>query len=318
MGEKLLTVLMPVYNGEKFLRESIDSVLSQTYSEFEFLIIDDGSTDTSPDIIRKYAAWDSRIHVITNPQNCGVTKSLNIALDHVNTEYLARMDADDICLPFRFAKQLEVMEGNRDIGVCGSFMKALGEGKIFRAPVNHSDIKIMLAFGNCLNHPSVMLRTLLTKEAKYDESFLNTQDYELWTRLIVKTRFYNIPEPLLLYRRHKMQISTTRLKEQHLSDLKICSAYRQKEYPNIVGWDNIFSFLVAYDFKAAKMITFSEFDHLYRETLNTAESDELEGFLIDKWGSFFKRTSWKTKLSIMFSKRSILLIRAGLRKMSHQ
>ena len=126
--EPIISVVMPVYNGDKYLQEAIESILNQTEGDFEFIIINDGSTDDSPALIDKYRELDSRIKVITQ-ENKGLISSLNTGIDEAKGKYIARMDADDVSLPERFRTQLEYMEKNSKIGACGSWAKVFDEGR---------------------------------------------------------------------------------------------------------------------------------------------------------------------------------------------
>lgn len=173
-----ITVLMSVYNGVTYLRNAIDSVLTQTISNFEFLIIDDGSSDNSLEIIEGYD--DSRIRVIKNRDNIGLTQSLNKGLKLARGEYIARIDSDDVCLPSRLERQLEFMVQNPQVGVCGSWiivMKDSGE-YVRKFPVSHDAIQCFMLFKTPLAHPSVMIRkqVLIKNQLKYDPYFLHAED----------------------------------------------------------------------------------------------------------------------------------------------
>lgn len=206
-----ISVLMPVYNSEKYLKESIDSILNQTYNNFEFIIIDDGSTDKSNEIIKSYT--DTRIRLIENKENLGLIKSLNKGILEVQTDYIARMDSDDISDLSRLEKQLKFMEENKEIGVCGTNYKVIDQEFISNHPLKHVDIKeAFLHLGSVIAHPSVMIRTNVLKEnnIKYDPRFQHMEDFRLWEQLLSLTQFANLAEPLLNYRRHENQISSTK------------------------------------------------------------------------------------------------------------
>ena len=152
----LVTVLMAVYNGEKYLREAIESILDQTYTNFEFLIINDGSSDRTEEIILSYN--DKRIRYIKNEQNLKLIASLNKGLDLAKGEFIARMDADDISLPERLEKQINFLEKHPEIGLLGSWVRTLGltnnRNIIFKQ--GHNTIRIQLLFNNFFHHPSVV------------------------------------------------------------------------------------------------------------------------------------------------------------------
>lgn len=206
-----VTVLMPVYNGEQYLRETMDSILGQVFSDFEFLIVDDGSTDGSAAIIDSYK--DERIRVLKNPTRLKLSGALNRGFDEARGQYIARMDADDISLPNRLAIQVAFLDQHKDMGLCGSWVKMFGNRKttIYRAPVGYEHIRAKALFDNPFVHPSVMLRKALFDRHKlrYDGSYYPTEDYELWTRAVPCFPCDNIPKVLLHYRVHPNSMTTS-------------------------------------------------------------------------------------------------------------
>lgn len=207
-GSPKVTVLMPVYNAEKHLNEAIDSILNQTFTDYEFLIINDGSTDNSKNIILSYQ--DPRIRLVENNLNIGLTKSLNKGIDLSTGTYIARMDCDDISLPDRLQKQVAYMDANPDIDICGTWFRYFGntgERTVF-LPENHEDIKCGLLFYTTMAHPSIIIRKkkLLENNLYYDPAYISAQDYELWVRSLKYLRYHNIGETLLLYRLHDKQV----------------------------------------------------------------------------------------------------------------
>jgi len=191
-----------VYNGEEYLREAIDSVLNQSFKDFELLIINDGSTDDSQEIINSYE--DDRI-ICYRQENSGIVVSLNRVLVAAQGEYLIRMDADDICLPERFARQVEFMDAHPDVGICGSWIYIIDVqgrvGGIKRYPVDDELIRAEMFFESPFAHPSVILRRVVLKNnnLQYDGPPY-AEDYRLWAKLLSLTKFANLPEPLLKYR----------------------------------------------------------------------------------------------------------------------
>ncbi len=197
----MISVLMPVYNGEKYLKEAIESILNQTYTDFEFLIINDGSTDKTEEIILSYA--DDRICYIKNNQNLGIVKTLNKGINLATGEYIARMDADDISFPKRFEYQLAFMDKHLDVGVCGTWLKTIGMvEEVWKMPISHDAILVETLFHSSLMHPTVFIRksVLDLLDRIYDEDFKWVEDYELWIRLAKKIQFRNISKVLLKYR----------------------------------------------------------------------------------------------------------------------
>jgi glycosyltransferase involved in cell wall biosynthesis len=203
-----VSVLMTVYNGERHLRECMDSVLNQTFKEFEFLIIDDMSQDASLDIIKSYD--DNRIHIMENKENLGQIRSLNIGLNYAQGEYIVRMDQDDVMMKDRLKIQSCFLERRRDIAVAGTWCEAIDEkGYTFDRsyfPTTNGEIIGTILFGGyCLLHPSVIFRKDAALEAGgYDESFSYAEDYNLWTRLLLKRyKIANIPKFLIKFRHHR-------------------------------------------------------------------------------------------------------------------
>lgn len=185
-----VSVIMSVYNAEKYLRESVQSILGQTCTDFEFIIVNDGSTDTSKEILESFS--DPRIKII-NQKNRGLTESLNTAIRESKGMYIARMDADDISFPERFEKQISFLDTHPDIAMCGT------QCDVYKVPQTHRDIKRMMLFHNPFIHPSTMIRSSVLKQNLYDTSFRHLQDYELWTRIVPFYKTANLPDVLLKY-----------------------------------------------------------------------------------------------------------------------
>lgn len=189
-----LSVLMSVYNGEEFVGESIRSVVEQDFTDFEFIIIDDCSTDRSVGILQKAADCDSRVKLVRNRENIGLTKSLNKGMALVTGQYVARQDADDESLPGRFSRQVAYLDKHPDVGVVSGAHEIVDAGgevvHIQRAPEAHYMLTWILCTGhNAMSHPTTMFRTHVVKElGGYDESFYAGQDYELWCRVMEKAQ----------------------------------------------------------------------------------------------------------------------------------
>ncbi|MCW3167508.1 glycosyltransferase [Chryseobacterium sp. 09-1422] len=225
----IISVVMPVYNGENYLTEAIDSILSQTFTNFELLIINDGSSDNSEKIIQSYS--DDRIVYIKNEKNIGLIKTLNKGLDLAKGEYIARMDQDDISHPERFLKQVALLEENPEIGVCGTWFTLLsknGKDRVIKHPESHESIKIGMITKSLIGHPTVMMRKKTMNNYRYDINYQAAEDYELWTRLIRITKFYNIQESLLQYRFHDTNMTVLENSTQ-VANTKIITANQLKE-----------------------------------------------------------------------------------------
>lgn len=212
-----ITLLMPVYNGEKYLRVAIDSLLQQTYKNFELLIIDDGSSDNSIDIVKSYS--DSRIRFDSNGRNLGLIATLNKGFDLAQGEFIARMDCDDISLPKRLERQLQYLEQNPDVGLVGSWFEKMqgSRSTTVKTPVDDASIRFFLLFDNAFLHSSILLRRSLVErmQLRFDTDFPYAEDYELWARISRHTRVANLPEVLVRYRDHAENTSNRFRKEQN-------------------------------------------------------------------------------------------------------
>lgn len=229
----LVTVLMPVYNGERYLRESIESILNQTFTDFEFLIINDGSTDNSKEIILSYN--DPRIRYVENEKNISLNPTLNKGLQLSTSKYIARMDCDDISLPERLEKQVGFMESNPNIGICGTYLKTIGKNQNnkWSLPKNHNGICCELLFTSPIYHPTAMFRNDIIKQFNlyYHPDFFFAEDYELWSRCSEYTYLANLPEILLLYRVHSSGVSKVFKQEYLESANKVRKSILLKIYP---------------------------------------------------------------------------------------
>ncbi len=212
-----ISVVMSVYNGQRYLRQAIDSILNQTYTDFEFIIIDDGSTDSTREIV--LSCNDRRIRFFENNENIGLTRSLNKGLQITRGRYVARMDADDISEPDRLDKQIAFLEDNPDCAVVGTFLKIIDENSNYvqtaHKPVGDSEIRKHLMSDNCIAHGSAMIRkSCLADVGFYDESIERSQDYDLFLRLSEKYKMANIPQCLYMWRDHSENISVRHRNEQ--------------------------------------------------------------------------------------------------------
>lgn len=203
-----ISVIMPVYNGERYLKEAIESILNQTFSDFEFIIINDCSSDKTEEIIKSYT--DERIVYVKNEKNMGVAATLNKGLAKAKGEYIARMDADDISLRERFKTQVDFMDKNADIGLCGSWVEFFGEKSgIVRLTTDKKQAKTDLIFSSCIAHPSVMMRKAVIEKhnLKYKTEYEQMEDYALWYNFAKCTSVVSLPVVLLKYRCHSSQVT---------------------------------------------------------------------------------------------------------------
>jgi glycosyltransferase involved in cell wall biosynthesis len=216
----VITVLMPVYNCELYIQEAVASILNQSFTHFEFVILDDASTDQTVSIIKKMN--DPRIKLVEKPFNSGYTNSLNYGLQLAKGKYIARMDGDDISLPERFAKQVAYMEANPDVVLCGTSYKIIGINKQIVIPESDDAIKLTMLKTNCIAHPSVMIRKKIIDEFSilYDVSKEPAEDYDLWVKMLSYGKLYNLQDVLLHYRIHNTQVSRKRAEDQEKSAIK--------------------------------------------------------------------------------------------------
>jgi glycosyltransferase involved in cell wall biosynthesis len=215
----VISVLMSVYNAERYLRPALDSILAQSFGEFEFIIIDDGSSDRSPQVLREYAGRDPRIRLTVRP-NRGLTRTLNEAIELAYGEFLARMDCDDVALPDRFERQVAALRADPSL-VCvgGAFELIDGKGRLLtrlRPPTDDTTIQQLLLKGHtAICHPAAMMRRdAVAKVGGYDLYFKTTQDLDLWLRLGEVGRLGNVPEVVLKFRQHESSVSETKREEQ--------------------------------------------------------------------------------------------------------
>lgn len=221
-----VTVLMPVRDGARYLRQAIDSVLAQTYRDFELLIVDDGSTDDSAAIAASYT--DQRIRLARNGGAAGLTGALNAGIDLARGEFIARMDADDISLPERLARQVAYLEAHPRCAVVAVKIRLIspeGEGRgVWESDArttSFDQIRRRLPRGNCVPHPGVMIRTSVLRRYRYRER-RSAQDYDLWLRLCADGQpIEKIDEPLLDYRLHADSVSSRRRESRSGAEVEI-------------------------------------------------------------------------------------------------
>jgi len=200
----LVSVLLPVYNCAGYIEESVNSVLGQTFADFELLILDDGSTDATPSVLATLR--DPRIAVIRHP-NMGLPATLNKGIGQAKGTYIARQDADDVSLPERLAKQVAFMEANPNCGLVGTWSRILRDreptDRMHTHPADHRSLAFEILFDSQFVHPSVMFRREVTQRAGFYSTDLakrGPEDYDYWVRIARQFQLGNVPEPLILYR----------------------------------------------------------------------------------------------------------------------
>jgi len=222
----LVTVLMPTYNAEAYLDEAIDSILSQSFSDFEFLIINDGSNDSSLDIIKSYQLTDNRIKLISR-ENEGLVRTLNQGVMAAKGRYIVRMDADDISISNRLEKLINFMDSHPEVDIAGSFVEGFGDGiktSVWEFPSDHKAMRVRTIFTVPLCHGSAIFKSQLFKEygLRFDKDFPHAEDYELFSRVASEVKFGMLPE--VLYKVRYVQSSVSRNADrEHKSRKKILS-----------------------------------------------------------------------------------------------
>ena len=225
----LVSVLMPVYNNARFLQKAVDSILSQTFTDFEFIILDDGSNDESLKILKHCAAEDQRIRLLSR-ENRGLIKSLNELLKHAQGELIARMDGDDVSLPDRFNRQIEFLHHHPKV-VCvgGGYEQIDDQGRIMRyrvPPTTNAEIQEQALRGQTpINHPSMMARrSAMMQVGGYDEAYPSAEILDLLLKLGEVGELANLEDVVIKYRWHRQSISDSKQQEQISSKRKACKA----------------------------------------------------------------------------------------------
>ncbi len=221
-----VSVLMPAYNAEKYIGFAIDSILNQTFKNFELLIIDDGSSDSTFDIIKKYSQLDPRIKMSQNPKNSGVSKTRNNLIKQARGKYIVWQDADDVSLPFRIQEQYSYMEANHDVVVVGGFLQFIDEDGKQLYVRNYAEFDVQLRKNifkySPVSQPVSMIRkNVFEKSGLYDESLNQAEDLDISFRIGKYGKFSNIQKVLLNYRFYPNSLSAQKLRENINSTLKV-------------------------------------------------------------------------------------------------
>ncbi len=241
----LVSVILPVYNGEQYLKESVESILNQTYRKIELIIINDCSSDNSDEIIKSFE--DERINYHKNLENLNLIQTLNKGISISKGKYIVRIDQDDIALPERIEKQVLYMETNPECVVCGSYIQLIKKDiltdEIVKYYSNNDDIKFALLFHSPFAHPAVIIRAGILHEntVSYNNLYTHAEDYQLWTKLSTYGKFHNIPDVLTHYRIHNEQTSS------------LHKDFQEKQI-NIIRYEYFKSILTAFSTKEAEII----------------------------------------------------------------
>ena len=234
MNNPKVSIILPVYNGEKYLKQAVQSVLWQTFSDFELIIINDGSTDNSSNVIKTFA--DLRIRVV-DQENKGLISTLNIGVEMAKAEYIARIDADDIWSdPNKLAKQVKFLEENPEYVLVGTWAKIIDKTgqktSVLKTPTTDEEIRNKILIKNGFTHPSVIFsKDACLKAGGFDEQEKYVEDYGLWLRMGLIGKFANIPEYLMSYRVHTGSVTRQKNLAQCKNSLAIIKKH-QTQYPN--------------------------------------------------------------------------------------
>jgi len=303
----LVSVLLPVFNGEKHIREAIDSILLQTIKNFELIIIDDCSVDSSLKIIQTYN--DSRIRLIRNKENSGPGVSLNNGIEQAAGNYIAIMHADDIATPDRFQKQCHFLETNAEIDIVGTQYKQINEvGEAVSVSSGLStdpdSIEFSTLFNNCLCHPTVMFRaSVFRSRFRYAPLRLN-EDYELWTRCLTnKMKLANLNDVCLHYRVHQQQASSKFSRQEQDSFIALRHQYRSTRPQNLqaliesvesVSIETLFDVVIQireFDFpKSIEMIFYNKLSFYIHSIVKQKQGND---FNLRKYFHFLQNAGWR-------------------------
>lgn len=305
---KKLAVLMPTYNCAKYLQESIDSILNQTYPDFDLYIYDDCSTDDTPQLVASYT--DERIFYIKNSKNLGIAKTLNLGLEKLlsNYEYIARMDADDWAFPERFQKQMDFLEQNKSIALCGTqgfWLSNLSEtpASEWHYPTGNNYLKLYLLFGASFGHSSVILRSdcFILNGFRYNEDIKTCEDWDLWIRVSKTTKVHNLSDFLMKYR--IVPTSNHRSAENkniHLRERAIIISNYWKTFGIDLTPDQVFEYYYEsnpamirnFDSKLIKLIAcFNQLVLNHTNDLNKEDKKKLSYLLSRRIADFKKRSN---------------------------
>ena len=220
----LVSVVVPTYNAGSYVFEAVASILAQDFTDFELLLIDDGSTDNTATVLEPFMA-DARVRILKNDQNIGLINTLHRAYAECRASLIARMDADDICHPERLGRQVTFLNNHPEVSIVGGAIRFFGNvaPNVFQFPTNHVSIRPAMLFYCPLAHPALMFRRELVEQGliHYDDDFRHAEDYHLWSRLLLRVTSANLPEVVLDYRLHARQVSSESSGKQYAASLRV-------------------------------------------------------------------------------------------------
>lgn len=296
LEEPLISVLLPVYNAEEFVKEAVDSILCQTFTNFELLVLNDGSTDNSMELVTHFK--DKRIRIINNDGNKGLIYTLNKGIQEAKGEYIARMDADDIALPNRFERQIKYLQKHKEISILGSNVETFGnEAKITNYPINDEEIKLHMLFENPLCHPTVMFRKsiFLENNLSFNSKALHMEDWWLWFDAAQKNmRFHNLEDVTLRYRYENQNITiknkaTSKARYMEFYENVLNHIFSHEATPEEIEMHWMFS---RGGIKKEHQTSFKLYISHLKEGLNSKfNSNSIETFITSKLEQLIYRTS---------------------------
>lgn len=313
----LVSVLMPCYNAESFLHEAIDSIINQTYKNLEILLIDDGSSDRTSQIISEYAEKDARICFIANKVNLGLIRTLNLGIEKASGEFIARMDADDISELSRIEKIVEVFNKKPELDIVSAGYYYLSDdGKkrriIYPKAIHSPALSFVSFFSIPVVHACIIVKSVVIKNNLFDESFMHSEDYELFSRLLFKGfKFYNVSEPLYYVRRNRGSVSHKYEKIQIVNHSRISQRniemYFDCKYEYFIHkiMINRISFNVFYSQISEAFFNLDALRNVYieREKCEKFVKDEIDEFLtelkMDIMIQSFKYSNFANKISLV-------------------
>lgn len=289
-----ISAIMSVYNGEEYLAEAIESVINQTFKDWELVIINDCSTDRTAEILADFSAKDERIKVHTNEVNLKLPTSLNKAISLCQGKYIARMDADDICLPDRFLKQFQFMEANSDVALSSCRFMTVKNG-VYQSGgaggrCDNNALRALLLIGNPILHPGIIAKAEVMKNMGYDTTLTCTEDLELWTRMAIENKKMQIlPECLMIYRLHDKQITSTTLQRQYTEVLGIQQKYYSSLFEGMNGEMQEFYIHGVYFRENTDMEKFLEYAKWLKQTAAKAFGKEVLNYVLLEILAEYKR-----------------------------
>ncbi len=287
-----VSVFMPVYNAGSYLYEAIDSILGQTYMDFEFVIVNDGSTDNSEEIIKSYT--DSRIRLVNNPSNLGLIASLNVGLEVCSGDYIVRMDQDDVSMPDRIMLQIDYMDRHPEVGLLGSWFEDFGENiqsRVVKYSADDTEIRIRHLYQTHISHPTAVIRTSVVRSnnIRFDSDYVHGEDYNCWVTMSAHCKLSNYPAVLVRKRDHPRNITNSFSTTMH----ETCTRVKQKQFEDMGAPVNQEEADLYTRFADPEwQFSMSEMKKLENLLSRIEEANRLSGFIPAKEYSEYLATKW--------------------------